>query len=305
MTRTFESDEAAAAWADKWSGLHLPSQVVLDISAGEREHFIEFNRDDGRFVCQFEVQFRPSPPLSTGSTLSTKGLGRHIVRFSLYCRLNVKSFNSALDRLARGYYEDCFAMTHGLYETFIRLMWISCHPNDAYAAVVRKPPAGVPQFNLTGFLSDELKLSLGGALQRAVGVWHSSSHQVLLAMATHRSARRRAGAVRSDGRLQVRARGSGWSTAQLHPSRPSTFRGRAPHWLGDKSGRVCAQARTRINRSSDYGMASHSKEHWRDVAADLDALFVMIEIADKDGDWRSAIAEHSSSRPVRAGDEVE
>lgn len=95
---------------------------------------------------------------------------------------NVKTFYSALDRLTKGYYEDSITLTRGLYETFVRTLFISCHPDDAYNALIFKPPKGERAFNLTNFLRNELGLEWETKYGVMSTFAHSNSLQVLSAL---------------------------------------------------------------------------------------------------------------------------
>lgn len=36
-----------------------------------------------------------------------------------------------------------------------------------------------------------------------------------------------------------------------------------------------------------YGLTTHTKDHWKMVAADLHTIFAMVDVADRRGDWRA------------------
>jgi hypothetical protein len=179
----FESDEQARDWADAWVEEHLPAEVVVSTTQAEREHFESFKKDYGRFVAQFEVEYAALVKVIDDINFVERSSwpDHRAVQYVL-AAYNVKTFYSAVDRLARGYYEDCITLTRSLYETFARVLYISCHPDNAYSALVFNPPKGVRKFNLTNFLRDELGLDRGSQYAIMSTFAHSNSYLSLVAL---------------------------------------------------------------------------------------------------------------------------
>lgn len=82
---------------------------------------------------------------------------QRIVQFTLMA-VNLKTFYSAYDRMIKGAYEDAFMLMRPLYEAAIRVVWMSCNPDETYAAVSRNPDPKGKRFNFTSFVVDQLKL---------------------------------------------------------------------------------------------------------------------------------------------------
>ena len=72
-------------------------------------------------------------------------------QFNLFVQ-NLKTFYSVHDRLIKGFYEDSMNLSRTLYETFIRIVALSCEPQLGYGVLDYR------QFKITEFLRDKLNL---------------------------------------------------------------------------------------------------------------------------------------------------
>ena len=182
MTR-FANNTEAQAWADAWLAERLPTELVVQTIDDERAHFERFNSDYGRFVGQFEVEYQALAQLVDRLNFVDRSAWpshRHVQYVLL--AYNVRTFYSALDRLVRGYYEDCITLTLGLYETFVRILFVSCYPTTPYNALMAKLPKGERRFNLTNFLRDDLGLAWETKYSIMSVFAHSNSLRVLEAL---------------------------------------------------------------------------------------------------------------------------
>lgn len=285
MVSRFENSEQAQRWADFWVAHHVPSALVLKASEQERDHFRRFNQDYGRFVAQFEVEFTTLVELvDRFNFVDRSAWPPH--RFVQYALLayNAKTFLSALDRLVKGHYEDSIALTRSLYETFVRTLFVSCYPDDAYS-VVGKPPKGVRRFNLTNFLSYDLGLEWDTTYGVMSTFAHSNSSQVLMAL---KRAHDREGEPERFG-----------VNFNYNPTLAETA-------IPFLQFAILAHLRFSMERLVEgtplpeepplttakeaaaflaYVLADHPKEYWRQVAADLDLIFRMLPVADRREDW--------------------
>lgn len=225
---TFENDEEARNWADQWTSERLPTPLVLQTIDEERAHFARFNADYGRYVGQFEVEYQSLAELIDHLNFVDRSSWpeHRSVQYALSA-YNLRTFYSALDRLVRGYYEDCIALTRGLYETFVRMLFVSCYPDSAYNVLVRKPPKGrahvqpdqLPPRRPRSRLGDEVRDLL--CLRPLELVPRSRCAQARGRQGW------RAGAIRRAIRLRARSdRGRG-TTAAVRPRLPPPLRRRA------------------------------------------------------------------------------
>lgn len=69
----------------------------------------------------------------------------------------LKQFHSAYTLLNMGAYEDAITILRSIYESFLRIVFVSCHPECPYNAYGAAGQTGT-QFNATNLVRDELKL---------------------------------------------------------------------------------------------------------------------------------------------------
>ena len=143
---------------DAWVARNLPSQTMIELAEFERDHLERFRQNYGRLHEQFAVAFDHLVAATERINYldKSKWPSHRSLQFILLSH-NLKSFPSAMDRLSKGYYEDSITLSHTLYETFVRMIFVSCYANDPFGAVTTVPK-GHPQFNLTNLVRDELRL---------------------------------------------------------------------------------------------------------------------------------------------------
>jgi len=291
----FNSDDEVKAWADAWVAARIPSALVLDLTQLEHEHFAQFNSDYGRFVDQFEVEFTALAMLIDDLNFIDRSTWppHRYVQYVLLAK-NVKTFYSALERLARGYYEDSITLVRGLYETFVRLLFISCHPDDAYSALGYKAPKGMRQFKLTNFLRDELRLEWDTNYSVMSVFAHSNSFNALEALirADHRDGDPER--FRLEHQFDLKLAEMTMPLLQFVLCTHLRFATERMVGAGHSTEPdALATALESVDLLS-YGLKHHPKPYWRSVSDDLDLLFEMIEIADKRDDWRAFLRSRAT-----------
>lgn len=284
-------------WADQWTALHMPVETLLDLQRREGEHALAFTQEYGRFANQFEVAFGAHAALLDDLNFINKGAWppHRAVQYMLLAH-NAKTFHSALDCLVRGRYEDATTLCRGLYETFIRAIWISAHPTDAYNAMVRSPPAGSPVFNLTNFVRDQLHLDWETTYSVSSAIAHSNGVAVLSSLIAAAS---RAGeperfrvAVAFDrDRLELAAPLLSFALLTHMRFAISVLVGDLEH---------PHPARLELAKEAvalfTASLKNHPKPYWRAVATDLDMLFDLVAAADRGEDWRMWLRSRQAPR---------
>lgn len=136
-----------------------PSQVVLDIKRYEKDHLRKVSKEFGRFVNRFEFYYGLMAKITKGVNYIEKlNWPKHrSVQFMLIV-YNLNSIYSSFDRLVKGFYEDSIVLFRPAYEAFIKVIYITCYPDDPCSIVTGLKSSSVKQFNLTNFVKHELKL---------------------------------------------------------------------------------------------------------------------------------------------------
>lgn len=94
-----------------------PAASSLDLQAAEQAHIETFMLEYGRLRAQFDVEYEAlvGPVDQVNFVDRSTWPPARSIQYVLLA-YNLKPFASAMDRLARGYYEDAITLTRVLYE---------------------------------------------------------------------------------------------------------------------------------------------------------------------------------------------
>ena len=166
------------AWLHGWLDRHIPSEWVSLLQDQDEDAALKFIDKFEGFVQIFEVGYTALAEAVDLINFAPKDdWPTHRGPQYLLLAANVKSFRSAQDRLMKGYYHDCGAITRSLYETFARIVFISLFP-DAWSSTILYQPSNQRKFNLTNLLKDDLKLEWEPIYGLLSSVSHSNSQAV-------------------------------------------------------------------------------------------------------------------------------
>lgn len=140
---------------NKYSGLYADLVCMQE----EQCEYVNTHGPDtyGRFKSQCETWLTLVESITTGvNYIDKKDWPKYrSVQFLLIVN-NITYIHGARILLLKGYWESSLVLCRSALEAFVRILWISCHPQDSEAGV-SKIGNGV-QFNFTGFVKDQLKL---------------------------------------------------------------------------------------------------------------------------------------------------
>ena len=145
-------------WADSWVANNQPS-ILHELENAELAHRLRFENDYGRGIQQFYVEFGALVDAVDDVNFAERDHWPpfRYVQFVLLAK-NLGSLHSAMDRLSRGFYQDALSLTRSSYDAWLRLVFISCYPDDPYAALMHRTPKGTPSFNATDLVRVQLRL---------------------------------------------------------------------------------------------------------------------------------------------------
>ena len=299
MSVRFESTEQARDWADKWLGTLGPSPVIEDLFQHETAHREQFLRDYGRLVAQFEAHYTALVGLiDQVNYIDRSSWPRHRAVQYVLMSYNLKPFWSAVDRMTKGFYEDALVLLRGLYETFVRVVFVSCHPEDPWGVLANKPPKGTPAFNMTNFVRDELDLEWLSKYAIMSVFAHSNALQALEAL--RRASERRGEPERFGLRFEYDAKLIELAAAFLQFLLLVYLRFGLERLVDAADPRDRDQIQTARESLAllTYGLTDHPKDYWKGVAEDLDFLFPMLALADGGGDWRATVRARRAAKPT-------
>lgn len=290
MELRFDNPEEARQWADDWLETLGPSPVVTELVQYEQEHRLRALREYGRMAAQFEAHYTALVQLiDQVNFVDRSSWPQHRAIQYVLLSYNLKPFWSAVDRLIKGFYEDALTLLRGLYETVIRVVFVSCHPEDPWGALMNKPPQGTPAFNMTNFVRDELKLQWFSKYTIMSVFAHSNTLKAIDAL--KRASEEQDEPERFGLRLEYDTDLVELAGAFLQFLLLVYVRFALDRLIGASEVRDPEQLQTARTSLAllTYGLDDHPKEYWKGVAADLDFLFQMLEVADRGGDWRAMV----------------
>lgn len=133
------------------------SQVV-NIQQFQNEHLLYMGKEYGRFMNQFEMFFCAMVDYSHTINYLDKKEWPINRGFQFVIATNsLRQMYSAYILLNSGFYEDAITLLRSVYESFLRILFVSCHPECPYNAYDAPGQTGT-KFNATSFVRDELKL---------------------------------------------------------------------------------------------------------------------------------------------------
>lgn len=290
MDLSFDSVEEARQWADDWLNRLGQSPVVIELLQYEEHHREQVLHDYGRLFNQFEAHYTALVQLiDQVNFIDRSSWPQHRTVQYILMSYNLKPFWSAVDRLTKGFYEDALTLLRGLYETFLRVVFVSCHSGDPWGVLVNKPPKGTPAFNMTNFVRDELELQWLSKYAIMSVFAHSNALQALEAL--KRASERQGEPERFRLSFEYDTKLVELAAAFLQFLLLVYLRFGLERLVGDSEPHDHEQLTTARESLAllTYGLVDHPKEYWKGVAEDLDFLFQMLEFADRGEDWRAMV----------------
>lgn len=280
---------------DRWVNEHLPSYALLRVRAQEEDHASRFLREYGRAVGQFEVEFSALVDVVDRLNFAQREawLPHQHVQYVVLAH-NLTPLRSVMDRVIKGYYGEALTLLRVAFETFIRLVFISVYRDDPWGSLVRKVPSSTPQFKLTGFVRDQLRLSWTTSYSVLSAFTHSNSVEVLDSL--QRAGTREGDPERFGLSVTFDPNRIELVLPQLHFVVLVYLRFTIDRLVGRDLQRNVPEAATADEAIEvmTFVVRTHPKRYWQDVALDLDYVFELIAVADAGGEWR----ELAKSRPV-------
>ncbi len=284
-------------WLNDWLDRHLPSEwigLLYDQDTAIVSEFIDEYRSS---VETLEVGYTAlAEAVDLVNFVAKDSWPDHRSIQFLFIAENVKSFRSTQDRLMRGYYQDCGAITRSLYETFVRVLFMSLYPEDWSSAISHPTKSGQRKFNLTALLRDELGLDWDPIYRLLSEVSHSNIQSVrrkIIALSVPDDKVRRYGYRNEFDPVQVNIYLPLldfvlWTHLRviwdvILPPRADSLREASQILVGLD----CILDRIQgslyiLSPSTRY----KSSSLWSQATQDVDRLIEMMQMADKGHDWR-------------------
>jgi hypothetical protein len=136
---------------------HGPSKLIPRIEELKNSHKYLVSKEYGRFIDQFGVFFDVTNEIILGANYIPKeSWPKHRSLQYVLINRNIKFIYSAFDQLIGGFWENSFVLGRPAYEAFLRVLFISLHPEDSDSAMLEQK--GKRKFTVVNFIKDELKM---------------------------------------------------------------------------------------------------------------------------------------------------
>jgi hypothetical protein len=133
------------------------TDVIKDIQNFQEKHFAKFSKEYGRFLDQYNMFYSTLVGLTHAINYYNKSRWpqHRALQFTLAAH-SQKQLYTAYFLVYQGFYEDSITLIRSAYETFLRILFISCNQKHSWNVFSNKE--GGPKFNATNFVESELKL---------------------------------------------------------------------------------------------------------------------------------------------------
>lgn len=292
---SFNSRDEAQEALDDWVRGHQPPQTAVDLAEFEREHLLWFGQEYGRLIAYFDVAFDQLVAVVEQVNFIDRSSWppNRALQYMLLSH-NLTPFVSMVDRFSRGYYEDSVAHSRTLYETFLRVVFISCYGDDPWGAFPISTPKGTSPFNATNFPRDELRLAWQQIYRSMSAVAHSNFPAIAESL---RRIQEGTGDPEIFGLNPAEDERMLTFAMTFHPFLMASYtRFILECCIGDITVPNPEQL-TSARQSVDWMtflLTDNDNSFWRDVSVDMDYVFDVVSTADAGGDWRTLRAR----RPV-------
>jgi hypothetical protein len=155
-----------------------PSKTTLDVYEFVRQHRGAAIQSVNGFVKNFEDFFEEMNMLVQLLNYPEKSdwTQRKGIQYILYPE-TMKTLHRAYEDAIDGYYDESLMLVRSVYEVFIKIVFLSCYPNEWEAVFYDRK--GKRNFSLTGFVQDHLKLDWSWLYKLMSKIYHGKVHRHL------------------------------------------------------------------------------------------------------------------------------
>lgn len=156
-----------------------PAKTSSDIYYFIRQHRLLFLNEFGNFIKQFEDFFNDMSEFVTLLNYAPKDEWSDAKKTQyLMFPETMKTLHRAFEDINDGYYDESMMLNRSVYETFLRIVFISCYSIN-YESVFVRPKKGCVAFNITNFSKDILKINWDYLYRIMSAIHHSKKHKIL------------------------------------------------------------------------------------------------------------------------------
>jgi hypothetical protein len=154
--------------------------VFAALRNSEILHELYLRKHFGRFCDQFELYHSTLMMLLHHLNYAERNWQGHKGLQFMIAVHSQKDLYSAYRLLQHGFYDDSAIIFRSVYESFLRIIFVSLNPAYPYNVLMRKPKEG-PHFNATNLIDEQLKLDWKH-FSILSNFTHSNSYRIYKAM---------------------------------------------------------------------------------------------------------------------------
>jgi hypothetical protein len=155
-----------------------PAETSVEIVRRIRAHKVYAFENVGRYIKMFEDHFDEIYTViyrlnfvKKDSWSAHKG-----IQYLLYPEA-MKTLHRAFEDMIDGYYDESMMLNRSVYETFLRIVFVSCYPREWEAIFVTRKDR--MKFDVTSFVADHLRVDWRSVYRFMSVIAHSKAHRNL------------------------------------------------------------------------------------------------------------------------------
>ncbi|MDD3662778.1 MAG: hypothetical protein PHT84_02840 [Candidatus Pacebacteria bacterium] len=270
-----------------------PSDIALKISELEKVNTKKILNEYGKFVKQFEDFFDLLITLFDQVNYINKDAWpeQKTIQFITIAH-NLQTLYCAFDLAVRGHHAEAIILIRTVYETFIKVVYLSCYAKAGYSVFYKKKD-GTKEFNLTNFLSQDLKLNRDNIYMVMSVIAHSKGYLIM----------KEAQEIATEGQkgkigLRIKYDKKNLEMAinylyfLLWMFIKITIELFVQNKINKASKELLEKAK-KVEKAIEKIFIGHPGGAWKTIDQDVSHIFKIIKLAEEGDDWEMAIKNNS------------
>jgi len=272
---------------------NAPSSISLKISELEKDNTKRMLKDYGNFIKQFEDFFDLLVTLfDQVNYIKKDDWPEQRSKQFITIAHNLQTLYCAFDLTVRGHHAEAIILIRTVYETFIKVVYLSCYPEAGYSVFYKKKD-GTKEFNLTNFLNHELKLNRDNIYMVMSVMAHSKGYLII----------KEAAEIASNGqnekiglRIKYDKKNMEMAINYLYFLLWMFLKITIDLFIKDKINKKAEpllEKAKKVEKALEKIFIGHPGESWKTINTDIAYIFKVIELAENGQDWKQAIKKGS------------
>jgi hypothetical protein len=265
------------------------SDIAIKISKIESANTNRMLKEYGNFVKQFEDFFNLLIILFDQVNYVKKDdwPEHRTIQFITIVH-NLQTLYCAFDLTVRGHHAEAIILARTVYETFIKVVYLSCYPKAGYSVFFKKRD-GTKEFNLTNFLNQELRLDRNSIYTIMSAIAHSKAYLIMTEaqeIATNGQKGKIGLRIKYDKKhLEITIN---YLYFLLWMFLKITIELFIEDKINKKAEEFLNKAK-KVEKAIEKIFIEHPGKEWKTINTDIAYIFKIIQLAENGQDWKKAI----------------